>query len=291
MTDDPANGNTRRHGTGSAARFAPILLGAGLAGAAVLLAVRAARQHPVSPDEVTYPPRDQPKQVAEGIWIVDSGPIVVACLSLPVRMTIIRLGDGDLLLHSPVRFSPDLARRIEALGTIRHLIAPNVAHWTFLSDWQRAFPDATVWAVPGLRDRKEVRESGLVVDRDLGPAPPDAWQGEIDQGIVAGAGGFREAWFFHRASSTLVLVDLIENVEPAKLPPLTRWAMRLTGATRDSTAFHVRSLLLLERKAARQAVAAMVATAPSRVIFAHGRFFADDGAARLSRAFAWLVDD
>ncbi|RYF73771.1 MAG: DUF4336 domain-containing protein, partial [Comamonadaceae bacterium] len=58
-------------------------------------------------------------------------------LKLPLRMTIIRLKNGDLLLHSPTPFSPEVAKAVEGLGRVRHLVAPNIAHWTFLADWQR----------------------------------------------------------------------------------------------------------------------------------------------------------
>jgi len=41
-----------------------------------------------SADDITYPPLDVPKPVADGIWIVDSGPLrVFGVLGLPIRMT------------------------------------------------------------------------------------------------------------------------------------------------------------------------------------------------------------
>ena len=289
---DQGRGGTRRSG---ASRTTPILVGAGLGLAAgIVLGLRAAdgvNGGARKAETATYPPLDVPKPIAPDLWIVDSGPIHVAGLTLPIRMTIVRLQEGDLLIHSPTRFTPDLGREIDALGTVRHLIAPNIAHWTFLAEWQQAYPATTTWGAPGLRDRREVRESDLRIDRELGDEAPPAWRDEVDQGIVPGAGGFRETYFFHKAARTLILVDLIESVEPARLPPLTRLAMRLSGATRDSTAFHVRSLLLLDRQKARQAVTRMLALQPERVLFAHGRWFADRGAERLNRAFAWLLRD
>ncbi|WP_158266387.1 DUF4336 domain-containing protein [Allosphingosinicella deserti] len=288
--DDRGRPGTDRPGAPGAT---PILIGAGLGLAAgILLGLRAADGvggGAGKAEEATYPPLDVPKPLAADLWIVDSGPMHIAGLTLPIRMTIVRLQGGDLLIHSPTRFTPDLGRQIDALGTVRHLIAPNIAHWTFLSEWQQAYPATTTWGAPGLRDRRQVRVSAVTIDRELGDEAPPAWRDEIDQGIVSGAGGFRETYFFHKASRTLILVDLIESVEPARLPPLTRFAMRLSGATRDSTAFHVRSLLLLDRQQARQAVTRMLALQPARVLFAHGRWFADRGAERLNRAFAWLL--
>lgn len=131
----------------------------------------------------TYPPVDRPKRITDDIWVVDSGPIVALGLAIPVRMTIIRLRNGDLLLHSPTRYSPELARVIEELGTIRHLVAPNVAHWTFVAEWQRAFPQAVMWAAPGLGNRAQVRASGLRIDRELGDDAPAEWAAELQQGL------------------------------------------------------------------------------------------------------------
>ena len=85
-------------------------------------------------------------RVTDDIWIVDDKPISAAGLQLPVRMTVIRLSNGDLVLHSPVRHSPALRHELERLGAIRYLLAPNIAHWIFLSDWQKELPRATTFA-------------------------------------------------------------------------------------------------------------------------------------------------
>ncbi len=238
---------------------------------------------------VSYAPVDMLKPVAPDIWIVDSGPIRAMGLTLPVRMTVVRLKDGGLWLHSPTRHTPALERALADLGPVRHLVAPTVAHWTFLEAWQRACPDATSWAVPALRDRGAVRRSGVRIDRDLVDTAPAEWADAIGQGMVRGGAGFEEAWFLHRDSRTLILTDLIENLEPAKLPPVTAAMMRATLATRATTGVHVRAALTLGGEATRAAIRRMVATAPERVIFAHGTPFDSDGAARLRRAFDWVA--
>ena len=76
----------------------------------------------------TYPPLDVLKPVAADLWIVDSGPLKVLGMPLPLRMTVIRLGNGDIWIHSPTRYDEALHRAIATLGPIRHLVAPNVAH-------------------------------------------------------------------------------------------------------------------------------------------------------------------
>ena len=236
-----------------------------------------------------YPPLDTPKRVADNVWIVDSGPMNAMGLTLPVRMTIVRLKNGDLLLHSPTRFTLDLARAVVALGPVRHLVAPNIAHWTFLAEWQRAYPGATTWAAPGLRERAQVRRSGVRLDHDLSDEAPANWADEIEQGVVPGGAGFREVYFFHRPSRTLILTDLVEDLDPSRLPPVTRTVMQMSGATGGRTAAYLRAVVKLGGEEAERAARRMVELAPERVIFAHGDWFEERGQERLRRAFDWLL--
>jgi Domain of unknown function (DUF4336) len=244
-----------------------------------------------SEQDVTYPPVDVLKPVAENIWVVDSGPQQAMGLSLPVRMTVIRLASGDVWLHSPTRFNAELRREIEVLGPIRHIVAPNVAHWTHLKEWQSTCPAAIISAAPGLRERAQVRASSLRLDRDLTDAPPDAWSNEIDQTVIEGGAGFREVAFLHRPTRTLILTDLIQNLEPQKLPLGTRVFAKLTGvqAPDGKAPAYLRLVIRMRRRDAMEAVSRLVAWAPDRVIFSHGRWFERDGTVQLRRAFRWLL--
>lgn len=240
----------------------------------------------------TYPPLDVLKPVAFGLWIVDSGPIRAAGLPLPVRMTVVRLADGGIWLHSPTRYDAGLHRTIEALGPIRHLVAPNVAHWTYLKEWQRHCPQALTWAAPNLRQRRQVQRAGLRLDRDLADAAPPEWSGDLTQVVVPGGFGFREIAFHHAASATLILTDLVLNLEPGKLPLPMRPLLRLAGATApDGRApIYLRLIVSLRKRTAARAAAALVALAPERVVFSHGAWFDRNGTAELRRSLRWLLD-
>ncbi|EAR51846.1 hypothetical protein OG2516_16134 [Oceanicola granulosus HTCC2516] len=239
-----------------------------------------------------YPPFDVPKRVADGVWIVDAKPIHAMGLALPARMTVVRLTDGSLWLHSPTPFSPELLARLEELGPVRHLVAPTIGHWKFLQAWQRHCPGATCWAAPNLRRRLQVRASGVRFDHDLGDTPPDDWSSDLRQTVVPGGGGFREVAFFHPPTRTVVLTDLVSNLEPDRVPPATRLYARLTGtrAPEGSTPTYLRASLLLRRRDAAAACGRLVGWEPERVIFAHGKWFETDGARELKRALAWLLD-
>ena len=242
-------------------------------------------------EPVGYPPFDVPKPVDDGLWIVDAAPIRAGGLPLPLRMTVIRFLDGGLLLCSPTRHTPDLQRALETLGPIRHLVAPNVGHWMFLRDWQRACPEAVTWAAPGLRDRAQVRVSGLRIDHDLGPVAPAVWRDEVEQVLVQ-APLFAEVVLFHRASRTLIVTDLVLNLEGQGLPPLRRALAGGLGilAPEGQAPLYLRLILKLNGAAVGHAAERLVALAPRRVIMGHGRPFTSDAAARLRRSLRDLLD-
>ncbi len=238
-----------------------------------------------------YPPLDTPKPIADGVFMVDSLPSGLLGAILPVRMTVIRLPDGDLLLHSPTRFSYDLKQKLEAIGRIRHLVAPNVAHWTFLKAWQDACPDVTTWAAPGLRERSQVKRSGVRLDHDLGRDTPADWGDAIQLISVPGGLGFREIALFHRPTRTLVLTDLVLNLQAHKLPAALRPLARLFGVTAPDgmPPPYLRAAIKLQRKDAAYAASELLALQPERVVFAHGSWFAHDATAALRRSLRWLL--
>lgn len=231
-----------------------------------------------------------PKPVAENVWIVDAHPIHRAGMPLPLRMTVIRLADGGLWLHSPTRFEPGLAAALDQLGPIRHLVAPSFGHWMFLRAWQDAYPAATTWAAPGVRRRRQVRAAGLRIDHELSDVAPPDWADELEQ-VVIQAGGFAEVDFFHKPSRTLVLTDLVVNIEAERLPDVWRPPARLLGvlAPHGKAPAYLRALLHANRGQILEPVARLLALEPERVIFAHGRWFEDRGAERLRAAVAWVT--
>src|SRR6185312_17029750 len=69
-----------------------------------------------------YEPLNQYKPVARNIGIVD-GPfeyLTTAGVRLPLpfttRMTVVRLGDGDLFLHSPIAYDAALSDELASMG-------------------------------------------------------------------------------------------------------------------------------------------------------------------------------
>jgi hypothetical protein len=88
----------------------------------------------------------------------------------------------------------------------------------------------------------------------------------------------------HRPTRTLVLTDLIDNLEGDRLPLPTRLFAGLAGALAPNgkAPIYLRMVVNLRRRDAAAAAARMIAWEPERVIFAHGRWFDRDGSTRLA---------
>lgn len=138
------------------------------------------------------------------------------------RMTVIKLGNGTLLIHSPCPFDEALTTAIAALGPVTAIIAPGTLHWLHVRSCQRAFPDALTFICPGVEKRAG---PGITFDFVLGDESPPLWAGELSQVALQGTRVVREIAFFHRASRTLILVDLVENFTPAT--PRTNLFLRI----------------------------------------------------------------
>ncbi|MGV1873740.1 DUF4336 domain-containing protein [Agrobacterium rosae] len=237
----------------------------------------------------TYAPLDILKPVGDGIWIVDSGPLHAAgAIPLPVRMTVMQLEDGGILLHSPTRYDPVLRQEIESLGPIRHIVAPNSAHWSFVKEWKGPVPDALAWAAPGLRQRRQVKKAHIPWHGDLGAKSLAHFAPDLDQVEVPGIGGFCEVCFFHLKSRSLVVTDLIQNLDDHHQSAMMRLFSKLIGA-RDRAPLYLRAVVRLKGKPAKAAARQLVALEPKRVIVSHGRYFDRDAPTRLRKSLDWLI--
>jgi len=70
-------------------------------------------------------PASQLEPVAENVWAVSAPLALLGTFHVGTRMTVVRLSNGDVLLHSPVTMSPELAEQVGAIGRVRHIVCPN----------------------------------------------------------------------------------------------------------------------------------------------------------------------
>jgi hypothetical protein len=239
-----------------------------------------------------YDPINVYKPLAPDIGIVD-GPLeylTIGGIRLPLpfttRMTVVRLSNDDLFLHSPIKFDERLAKELNVLGRVRHLISPNQFHYAHIGEWAREFPETISWASPRVRRRARARHVDIEFTRDLDVSAPDEWCHEIDQQLFPG-GYFKEFIFFHKASGTLILTDTIINIELNKISEPWRTAVKLTGMYHPygQIFFGMRLPLLFQRRKAKAVIGRIRSWRPRRVVLSHGRCFDTDADNVIRRIF------
>ncbi|MGH7290800.1 MAG: DUF4336 domain-containing protein [Myxococcota bacterium] len=223
------------------------------------------------------------RQLDRDLWALDQ-PLRVGGLELGARTCIVRLADGGLVIHAPGPRTAALRDEIEALGPVRALIAPNLLHHLYLADTMRAFPQARVFGAPGLREKL----AAVRIDEVLGEQAPALWSGQLEQLLVQGTPSMGEVVFLHRASRSLLCLDLCFNVRSS--PSLfTRLFMRANGAFgRFGPSRLFRHAILKDARALRVSLDRILAWDFERVTVAHGDVLERGGNAALRESFAWL---
>jgi len=193
------------------------------------------------------------------------------------RMTVIRLKDGRVLVHSPVPIEEDLRSAVENLGRVGAMIAPNLFHHQFISEWRSAFPEAKAFCAPGLAAKK----SDFKFDGVLEDASPSEWIGQVDQVVIKGIPDYGEVVFFHRASRTLIVSDLVFNYSPVQA------ASDPGGADGLGPHGRIRSAIS-DPNALRESIESVLRWPFERVVVSHGQIVESDGHARFRVGFAFL---
>ncbi len=217
------------------------------------------------------------QQLAENLWTLRY-PLRLLGADLGRRVTVIRLGSGDLVIHSTGPFSADDVVAIHALGRPAWLVEATNVHDTFAREGHAAFPMARYLAPPGFEKFSGIPTESLA-------APPREWSGELEVLPLEGVPRVREHAFFHRSSRTLIVADVLFNVG-AEMSPWTRLLLRLAGGLKGGPGVSriFRRLAVRDPAALRNSLGAVLTWDFDRVIVAHGGVIATDGRRALTGA-------
>jgi hypothetical protein len=203
--------------------------------------------------------------VPDLVWIKEQ-PLSIMGGALRTRMTLLRL-DAGLCLHSPVIIDDSTREQIEKLGEVIALVAPSNCHHLYFANAQQAFPRARTFGTADLqRKRKDLR-----FDEILGDEPPSCWAGQMDQ-VFVGNRIMREIDFLHRASRTLIAVDLVENFsnQTAGTNGVLRAMIKLLGMWGRTRAAPELRWFTRDRESARKAIEHILSWDFDRAVIAHG---------------------
>jgi len=219
--------------------------------------------------------------VTEDVWVARQ-PHRFYGINVGARMTVIRLRDGSVWIHSPIRLDDELAAAIAELGPVRHIVAPNNLHHLFAGEAHRRFPTATLHVAPGLLAKRPDLAGKAV----LGAAP--SWGTEILVHEVAGLRVLGEWVFFHAPSRSLVVCDLGFNFG-STAPWATRQFARAFGVYgRFGCPLDLRWFFLVDKREFGRSITTIRTWDFERIILAHGDLVTEAATTAFERAFAFL---
>lgn len=220
--------------------------------------------------------------VTPDIWLVRH-PLKVRGVITTTCMTVIRLPNGELWLHSPVPMDVTLRSQLVSLGKVRHLVAPNLNHHLFALAGLAAWPQATLHVAPGL----VAAHPAFAGCPELQTSRLAPWRHVIDSVTIEGNPAQSETVFFHRPSGTLVVSDLLTWQGPWDAWPV-RWWARWQGCFGRAAVPRSLRGRYLDPQAARQSLQTVLGWDIRRIILAHGPVLEKQARQVLAEAFTWL---
>jgi len=216
------------------------------------------------------------RQLHDDLWVTQR-PLSFLGLELGTRMTVIRFGE-DLLLHSPIAPDDALLDALAELGQVRWVIGPNRFHHLYLGHWVALGAEA--WGVPCLhRKRTDLAFAGA-------PGADTPWPDALVCHPVHSIPLTEEAVFFHRPSQTLIVSDLLFNLQP-DAPWLSRAALWVGGGY-PGICCTVVERLAMKRSVGREDLTHILGWDFERVVLAHGAVVEEGGNDALRAAYRWL---
>ncbi len=219
------------------------------------------------------------RTIGEGVFGFETQVALGLSMALPLRMTILRDRSG-LVLVSPVELESSQREKLDELGEVHTLIAPNRLHTKFIEQAQIHYPQARLVAAAGVAKKcPNLRIDGLLgADRlsaDLSAVPVD------------GAEKLCESVLFHEPSRSLVVTDLVFNVTEANF--MTRCVLKgLSRAYGRVAQSRLLRTLTDDRKRAGRSVEQILELPFERLVVAHGDVVFVEAKEQLAEALKWM---
>jgi hypothetical protein len=224
---------------------------------------------------------------AQNVWTVDGPYVRDFGVLFTTRMTVLKLSNGSVWVDSPVSVPFDTLKCITALGHVSYLVAATPRHVWRLEAWHTLFPEAQVWAprtTPLTLKKGHLPFTGM-----LGDAPNPEWADDFDQLAFQGNPLIEEVLFFHKASRTVILDDLIQ-IHPRVKGKLLRNALfKLEGVAspQGGVPIDIR-LSFTHRNLARRSLEKLLSWDLDKLIIGHGVCIEKDAKPFVEQVFHWL---
>ncbi len=222
------------------------------------------------------------QQLAPNLWHIEHQFNVLG-MPLTSRMSIVRMQDGRLFLHSPIPITPALAQQLNALGPVAYIIAPSKMHHLFARSASQAFPDAQLLGAPGLKEKR----ADLSNLREIPQPLPSDLAAEFKMECLRSIPFGNETVWLHQPSKTLILTDLCQWWQ-GDLTWNAAFYAWLTGVRHQLVVPRSVRLMVKDKAACRASCETILGWDFERLIVAHNCILEQGAHAALANAFAVL---
>ena len=224
------------------------------------------------------------------------------------RGTLVKLQTGAVAVFSPVALTSEVKSKVQSMGNVRYIVAPDFEHHLFLKPWAQEYPQAEVIGVEGLPEKREGDEATKGTKFTHVFSAKSKRQMTISQEFDAefdyeyfNSHQNKELVFVHKPSRTMIEADLLFN-----LPATEQYSRTGVGAdsdflsrffgsimnTRGSAKWHQRFLWYGAASSDRKGFADSVAISKKwdfdRIIPCHGDVVETGGKAVFNKITQWF---
>ncbi|PKS09439.1 hypothetical protein jhhlp_004054 [Lomentospora prolificans] len=230
------------------------------------------------------------------------------------RATLVRLTNGSVAVFSPVALTDAIRSTVADLtgptNSVEYIVAPDIEHHIFISDWKREYPHAKLIGPEGLPEKRakshpeaasfdvvytaEQKGAGRKVTVD------EAFDRDFDVEYVDSHVN-RELVFYYKPERVLIEADLMFNLPPteqySRVSPSERRnsvfdkLFAALGRTEGDLTWARRFLWYVASKKDRDSFNASIRRIATwdfaTVIPCHGESMVGDGKERFTRLFEW----
>ena len=215
------------------------------------------------------------------LWVLPY-PIRFLSETIFAHMSIIRLDDLSLLLHSPAPITPALLDWLSSVGEVKYIVMPNLAHTRYALEAKAAFANARLLGPKRLRSPKPVLDRILDDEYEM-PLPGMLYH------PIQGLPIIDEIAFYHQSSRTLILTDLLLLIR-AKRFSLKGIVSQMLGIYDKASMSRTMKLLIRDQLSFKQSIDVIRQWPFEKIILAHEHCLVDQARHHFDQAFLWLYD-
>ncbi|KAK7683456.1 hypothetical protein QCA50_013289 [Cerrena zonata] len=153
------------------------------------------------------------REVVKDVWIFSRPFNLFNKLPVGGRSTAIKLNDGSVWVVASTPLTEATKTKLQELGEVKYIIAPNAFHNLYLKSFKEAYPDAKTIGPVDLNAKLQ-EQQGWQLDATISDTQPETafgFEEEIDYCFFSGHKN-KDIAFLHKPSKTVIAADLLFNL-------------------------------------------------------------------------------